>query len=329
MSSRERKPVSWRPQSFFSHQVHSVREIELLNQLGGMAVKFRSPRKSRPHLDVSGGQSCSMSLWTTQSITGFLTVPQLETDLFTIRFVNSCRMIRRNRSDEHLGSPGYAMFVPFDAMRNEEASADFSAISGTVTRSALMRSHQMLEGSPEAPFPDLVPVAPVDTLAMQSFRLCFERIYRRLQLADPEIDLLFPLLEEVVSYQLLSCWPRRPARARPAPLATSNAQLRRAMDHIDAHLAQPLRLADVATVAGVSVRTLQHNFRRELGITPLDYIIDRRLQKVKSDLSSENNIDVTVAELARRWGFVHISDFTQRYRKRFGCTPSETRRHDI
>ncbi|AWN49365.1 hypothetical protein DK419_25950 [Methylobacterium terrae] len=85
-----------------------------------------------------------MSLWLTQTRTGFVTVPKLEADLFTIRFVTSGRMTRRSRTSEHLGYPGQAMFVAFEDMRNEEASAHFAAISGTITRSALLASHRAL-----------------------------------------------------------------------------------------------------------------------------------------------------------------------------------------
>jgi AraC-like DNA-binding protein len=31
-----------------------------------------------------------------------------------------------------------------------------------------------------------------------------------------------------------------------------------------------------------------------------------------------------IAVIAARWGFVHMSDFSRRYRQRFGCTPSQT-----
>ncbi|AWN49364.1 hypothetical protein DK419_25945 [Methylobacterium terrae] len=161
---------------------------------------------------------------------------------------------------------------------------------------------------------------------MQSFLLCFRRLHRRLQQVDPGHDLFFTLFEEIVSYQLLSCWPRRQPAPESYSLKASSAQLRDAMAFIDAHLAQPLRLADIAAAAGVSVRTLQNSFKRELGTTPLGFIVERRLQRVHGDLRSHADADRSIADVARRWGFVHISDFTQRYRKRFGCTPTDTRR---
>ncbi|AWB20654.1 AraC family transcriptional regulator [Methylobacterium currus] len=326
MSETARRPIPWRPQSFFTHQLHSTRSFELLNEHGGIAVDFHALRKTRPHLAVEGGQSRAMSLWLTRSTTGFLTVPKLEADLFTIRFVTSGRMIRRNRSGEHLGCPGDAMFVAFEDMRNEEASAHFAAISGTISRAALLASNRALGGAEDGACPELEPVTPVETLAMRSFLSCFQRLHRRLRQVDPAQDLFFPLFEEIVSYQLLSCWPRRRAAPRPHRSTPSSSSLRSAMEYIDARLGESLRLADVAAAAGVSVRTLQHAFKHELGTTPLGFIVERRLQRVHADLASPACADLSVADVARRWGFVHASAFTQRYRRRFGCTPTDTRR---
>lgn len=327
MPETGRRSIPWRPQSFFSHHLHSERAFDLLNEHGGIAVDFHALRKTSPHLSVEGGQSRAMSLWLTQSTTGFLTVPKLEADLFTIRFVTRGWMIRRNRNGEHLGHPGTAMFVAFEDMRNEEASARFAAISGTINRAALLASHRALDDADDEACPEFEPVTPVETLPMRSFLSCFQRLHRRLRQVDPAQDLFFPLFEEIVSYQLLSCWPRRPGAPRRDRPAVSSPGLRAAMEYIDAHLGKPLRLVDVAAAAGVGVRTLQHAFKRELGMTPLAFIIERRMQRVHADLASPDNADRSVADVARRWGFVHMGDFAQRYRRRFGCTPTETRRH--
>lgn len=236
MPKSERNPSPWRPQSFFSHELHSEQAFDQLNEHGGIAVDFHAPRKARPHLTVEGGQSRSMSLWLTRSDAGFLTVPKLEADLFTIRFVTSGRMVRRNRSGEHLGLPGNAMFVAFEDMRDEEASARFAAISGTINRAALLTSHRALNDADDEACPDFEPVTPVETLAMRSFLSCFQQLHGRLGQVDPAQDLFFPLFEEIISYQLLSCWPRRPAASRSSRVLVSSLHLRSAMEYIDAHL---------------------------------------------------------------------------------------------
>lgn len=316
----------WRPQRFFAHRLQSLEELERLNDGGGLAVDFHPVSRVAPRLLIEGGQSRSMSLWRTQSATGFLTVPTLEADLFTIRFITSGQMIRRNRRGDQILPQGYATFSPLEEMRNAEASSDFSAISGTIARASLLASYHALERKPGRPLPTLQPLTPIDTLGMRALLLTLERMQNRLRFVSAVDDLFFPLLEEIVSYQLLSVWPRLPAPESSSTGSLAAAHVRRAVDYIEAHLATPIRLAEVAAFAGVSVRMLQISFKRELSMTPLEFIIERRLQQVHRDLCDEAHRASPIAELSRRWGFTHMSAFAQRYRRSFGCSPTDTRR---
>lgn len=320
---------NWRPQQFFVHHPQSVREIEHLNDGGGLAVNFYPISRTPPRLRVEGGQSRSMSLWLTHSATGFLTVPTLEADLFTIRFINSGQMIRRNWQGEEVVTQGHATFSALEDMRNGEASSGFSALSCTITRATLLTSYQALEGRSDPILPVLEPVVSIDTLGMRSLLLSLQQMQARLPHARPAEDLLFPLFEEIIAYQLLSVWPRTPVVSPPSAGALSAAHVRRAIDYIDARIATPFRLADVAAAAGVSVRMLQMSFKRELEVTPVEFIIERRLQRVHRDLCNEAHRSTSIADISQRWGFSHMSDFTQRYRRRFGCTPGETRRQAL
>ncbi|BAU89293.1 transcriptional regulator AraC family [Methylorubrum populi] len=322
-----RSPESiWRPQRFFAHQLQSVRELEYVNDGGGLAVNFYPVSRVSPQVRVEGGQSRTMSLWHTQSTTGFLTIPTIEADLFTIRFVTNGQMIRRNWRDEQVVTQGYATFSALEDMRNGEASAGFSAISSTIARASLLASYHALEQKPDRPLPVLEPLTSLDNMGMRALLLSLEQMQIRLRDVRTADDLFFPLLEEIISYQLLSAWPRAPAAELPSTGNLAAAHVRRAIDYIEAHLATPLRLADVAAVAGVSVRLLQMSFKRELNMTPVEFIIERRLQHVHRDLCREAYRETSIADLGRRWGFAHMSDFAQRYRRRFGCTPSDTRR---
>jgi len=55
----------------------------------------------------------------------------------------------------------------------------------------------------------------------------------------------------------------------------------RAQDRIDAHYAEPLRLGDLATVVGVSERTLTRQFVESTGLTPLRYQQMLRLERAE------------------------------------------------
>lgn len=89
------------------------------------------------------------------------------------------------------------------------------------------------------------------------------------------------------------------------------------------HLREPISIPDLAVAAGVNIRTLQAMCRRELGRTPLEYVREARLSECRRELLDSSS-DLTVGEVARRWGFAHAGRFSTRYRQAFGEYPSET-----
>lgn len=105
-----------------------------------------------------------------------------------------------------------------------------------------------------------------------------------------------------------------------------SAAVTRATDFIDDHLGEPLSVADIAAAARLSVRGLQSAFQRTLGVTPASYVRAARLVAVNRDLTSADAEAITVAEIARRWGFAHLPRFAQHYRAEFGELPHETLR---
>ncbi|GAB1640194.1 AraC family transcriptional regulator [Krasilnikovia sp. MM14-A1259] len=113
---------------------------------------------------------------------------------------------------------------------------------------------------------------------------------------------------------------REPGRIAPAVV-------RRAVAYMDAHAGQPLTVADVAAAAGVGPRALQDGFRRHLGTTPLSYLRRVRLERAHRDLQAADPAGgVTVAAVARRWGFANLSRFAGAYRSAYGRLPGQSLR---
>lgn len=112
--------------------------------------------------------------------------------------------------------------------------------------------------------------------------------------------------------------------------APATAALSRARAWIAEHLADPVTIADIAAAAGTGVRSLQITFRREVGLTPMEYLRDARLATARTELTT--GIDAasgeppTVAAVALRWGFSNAGRFSSAYRRRFGEYPSDTLR---
>ncbi|ARM92587.1 AraC family transcriptional regulator protein (plasmid) [Rhizobium sp. CIAT894] len=129
---------------------------------------------------------------------------------------------------------------------------------------------------------------------------------------------------EAAVYLLLETCSHRYSEelARPAP-APAPRHVKRAIDYMREHIAEPLSLDDIAVVAEVSVRTLQQGFRQFRNTTPMSYLHELRMQALRQDLL-ECDGKQSIAEIALRWGFVHLGRLAAEYRKRFGELPSQT-----
>ncbi|MFC5221960.1 AraC family transcriptional regulator [Bifidobacterium leontopitheci] len=85
---------------------------------------------------------------------------------------------------------------------------------------------------------------------------------------------------------------------------------------------RPLSLDDIASAGGMGRSRCCHLFRRFVGRTPNEYLIDRRLEEAKRMLDGTG---MGVAEVARDCGFSSASYFISVFRRRFGMTPKEYR----
>lgn len=93
--------------------------------------------------------------------------------------------------------------------------------------------------------------------------------------------------------------------------------------YMDARKAEPIRMAEVAAAAGVTLRSLQLGFRKHRGVSPMAFLRGRRLELARTMLLAGPDV-VSVTEVALACGFEHVGRFSIAYRARFGERPSET-----
>ncbi len=105
--------------------------------------------------------------------------------------------------------------------------------------------------------------------------------------------------------------------------ASPPAAVTRATRYIESHLHDALAPETVARAAGVSTRTLQNLFREHLRVPLSTFMRERRLQRADEELRGGLQ---RVAEVAERAGYSNPANFSRDYRRRFGCSPSETHR---
>jgi AraC-like DNA-binding protein len=106
------------------------------------------------------------------------------------------------------------------------------------------------------------------------------------------------------------------------------AHLKRACELIRANVAEPVRIAEIATQLGISPRHLQAGFRQHLGTTPQRFLRDCRLDEANRRLTTARAGTTTTA-IAYDCGFGHLGEFAQTYRLRFGESPSDTLRRSF
>ena len=112
-------------------------------------------------------------------------------------------------------------------------------------------------------------------------------------------------------------------------LASPAASVERILDYIERNLKLDLSGEDLAAQACISQRSLYALFERQLGVTPLQYIRQRKLVRIHACLSDPSCTVRSLTELALDYGFVHLGRFSESYRLQFGELPSSTlkRRH--
>ncbi|MCF7551557.1 AraC family transcriptional regulator [Pseudonocardia sp. WMMC193] len=108
--------------------------------------------------------------------------------------------------------------------------------------------------------------------------------------------------------------------------AAAPAVVARANEYIEAHLAEPLTIADIAAAVGLSTRALQRTFQRHTDTSPMQVLRTMRLRRAHEDLCAGDPGTTSVTTIATRWGFTNHGRFAQDYRKTYGTSPSETLR---
>jgi transcriptional regulator GlxA family with amidase domain len=95
------------------------------------------------------------------------------------------------------------------------------------------------------------------------------------------------------------------------------------------HLSDPVTVADLSRMAGVSERTLRAAFHDVVGVSPKRYALMQRLEAAHQALQQADPETTTVTDVAMTFGFFELGRFAGRYRHTFGEVPSHTLRQAI
>lgn len=96
-----------------------------------------------------------------------------------------------------------------------------------------------------------------------------------------------------------------------------------AMVFMEHHLEENVSMKAVAAAIGLSCRQMERLFLAQLGATPVSLYMKLRMEKAMTLLKRTKR---PLIDVALEVGFDSASNFTKRFRKTFGCTPSDIRR---
>jgi transcriptional regulator GlxA family with amidase domain len=130
------------------------------------------------------------------------------------------------------------------------------------------------------------------------------------------------LADLVASYLVIDERPSQAAYTITSALAQSDPTIAAFERWIRGRLAEPLSISQAAQAVGVSERTLQRAMNRTLGISPLRFVQDLRVEQASHLLRTTN---LSLEAISRRVGYEHANTLRILLRERTGRTAKALR----
>lgn len=149
---------------------------------------------------------------------------------------------------------------------------------------------------------------------------CFRNILREIELKKTGYEDICQAYMEILIIRLmrntdLSVQPE-------SHIMSSNRQCAAVRRYIDLHFKEPLTLEQLSAEAHMNKYYLSHAFKREYGVSPINYLISRRIDESMYLLSET---DLSMSQIAQLLGFSSLSYFSQVFRRVYGSSPMEFR----
>jgi AraC-like DNA-binding protein len=142
-----------------------------------------------------------------------------------------------------------------------------------------------------------------------------------------EASLAFPLeihgLILQVYARLIRDFSRKITAVDSTPDLLSMQRVRSVITYVEEHYQEPISLADVTSLLGISAEYFCRFFKKNMGIPFLKYVNEVRAAHVYHDLI---HTDLSIAEVMEKNGFTNQKLFNRTFRELYGCTPSSVRK---
>ena len=103
---------------------------------------------------------------------------------------------------------------------------------------------------------------------------------------------------------------------------SSDYSVARAQHYMEQHYSENITVSKLAALGYVSSSCFNRRFKKETGITPIEYLIEIRLERARTMLKRRN---ISVTEIALRCGFGSSAHFSSCFQSKVGISPTEYR----
>ena len=145
---------------------------------------------------------------------------------------------------------------------------------------------------------------------------CLRNILREMEQKNPGYEDVCQAYMEILIIRLM----RTAVLAVPAEPQTisTNRQCAVVRRYIDLHFKEALTLEQLAEEGHMNKFYLSHAFKREYGISPINYMIAKRIEESKYLLAET---DLSLSQIAQMLGFSSLSYFSQVFRRTQEVSP--------
>lgn len=172
---------------------------------------------------------------------------------------------------------------------------------------------------------DCIPEKLDDESFPQYYRICeLLAELTRLYITDAAVfrmeaeGLILQILARLFRYFSVNTTPQLP----DADLMTIG-RIRRVISYVEEHYKESISLQDVSDLLGIGREYFCRFFKKNMGISFLQYLNEVRLSHVYQDLQ---DTDLPIAQIMEENGISNQKLFNRSFRKLYGCTPSAVRR---
>jgi AraC-like DNA-binding protein len=247
-------------------------------------------------------------------------------DALLVFLANRGHLAYLSKNDERGIAPG-DVFVS-----RAQDLANFTLYPGTEWTRMVIPAGDVMAALRALGVSDISAIPAFDCAAPREFAMAVQLGIQRLitmanwSYSQRSIDYAWRQIRENITLSLLVDLPHSLSDivARGQQRGASPRQIHRAIEFIEQFAEHDISLGDIAVAAQCSPRSLSRLFREFTGTTPMNRLRDTRLERARAQII--NLPEQPLGEIAVQWGFCHGGQFAQQYKKKFGESPSETRR---